>query len=326
MPHEPRYAHTPYTLRGMLLAPTAMLAWVGFTNPAQSSAQSSAAPPKFEVASVKPCKPGDLPPNNGGRAGGAGGVIPVGHELCAKRWNVSFSWLTFALRMAKHRPAGVPSVSARQVNQPIEGSPSWVKSETFTIDAKPESPQTMEMMRGPMLQALLEDRFKLKVHRETGQVPIYALVVAKGGPKLDAAKKDSCTPPPDFANGLPPPLRPNQPPPCGAFSPNRNGGTRTFGQTLAGLSAQFSVVLDRDVVDRTGIKGTFDIHLEASYEDLFEGFDNRSGAGDAPAEPNGTDPLDVIGSAVQKLGLRLESTNGPAIFIVIDHVEPPSQN
>jgi hypothetical protein len=91
-----------------------------------------------------------------------------------------------------------------------------------------------------MLQALLEDRFNLKIHRGTRQVPIYALVVAKGRPKLDAAKKDSCTAPPDFSKGLPPPLRPDQPPPCGAFSPDGKGGTRTFGQTLAGLSAEFS--------------------------------------------------------------------------------------
>jgi uncharacterized protein (TIGR03435 family) len=155
----------------------------------------------------------------------------------------------------------VPPVS----DQPIEGSPSWVKSQTFTIEAKPEIPQTIEMMRGPMLQVLLEDRFKLKIHRGTRQVPNYALAVARGGPKLDAAKKDSCTAPPDFSKGIPPPLTLDQPPPCGAFSPDGKGGTRTFCQTLAGLSAEFSALLGRRVADRTGIEGTFDIHLDVDF-------------------------------------------------------------
>ena len=91
-----------------------------------------------------------------------------------------------------------------------------MKSETFTVEAKAESPQTMEMMRGPMLQTLLEDRFKLKVHRVTKQVPIYALVVARGGPKLDATKRDRCT---LIPNGPPAPLTPDQPPFCGLFGP-----------------------------------------------------------------------------------------------------------
>jgi len=194
-----------------------------------------------------------------------------------------------------------------------------VKSETFTIEAKPESPQTLEMMRGPMLQALLEDRFKLKVHQVTKQVPIYALVVARGGPKLDATKKDSCTLIPD---GPPPTRTPNQPPFCGLFGPNSKGGTRTLGQTLAGLSEQFSALLDRDVVDRTGIKGTFDIDLEAPFDELFGRFNGPRAAGDAPPQI----PLGAIESAVQKLGLRLESTSGPDTFIVIDQVDRPSEN
>ena len=141
------------------------------------------------------------------------------------------------VRYANGEPSATP-------DQAIEGGPSWARSETFTIDAKPEGTQTMEMMRGPMLQALLEARFKLKIHRGTRQVPIYALVVARGGPKLDPAKKDSCTAPPDFSKGLPAPLRPDQPPPCGAFSPDGKGGTRTFGQTMAGLTAEFSALLE----------------------------------------------------------------------------------
>ena len=211
-------------------------------------------------------------------------------------------------------------------DQPIEGSPSWVKTEIFTIEAKPENPQTTEMMRGPMLQALLEERFKLKIHRGTKQIPIYVLVVAPGGPKLNTAKDDSCTPPPDFSKGVPPPLRPDQPPPCGAFSPDGKGGTRTYGQTLTGLSEEFSALLDTRVADRTGIKGTFDIHLDLDFNDLFTRFDRQTIGGDAAERPDRTDPIGALRTAVRKLGLRLEAARGPQTFIVIDHVERPSEN
>jgi uncharacterized protein (TIGR03435 family) len=79
-------------------------------------------------------------------------------------------------------------------NQPVEGGPSWIDTERFLIDAKPETPQARATMGGPMLQGLLEERFKLKIHRETRKVPAYALVVAKGGPKLQATPDCGCTP------------------------------------------------------------------------------------------------------------------------------------
>jgi uncharacterized protein (TIGR03435 family) len=172
-----------------------------------------------------------------------------------------------------------------------------------------------------MLRALLEDRFKLRIHRSTRQVPVYALVIAKGAAKLDPAQKDSCTGPPDFSKGIPPPLTPDQPPPCGAFSPDGKGGTRTYGQTMAGISAEFSALLDRRVEDRTGMEGTFDIHLDVG----FARFEHRAAAGDGPEQP-GSDPLEMLRSAVRKLGLGLESTSGSEGFIVIDHLERPSEN
>lgn len=301
----------------LLLAPAAMLV---LTTSTQSFAQLKSAPPKFEVAVVKPCKPDDLPPN-GGR-GGASGNDPGRMRIPCQTVERLIQWAYVTYASGEPSRVGIPRVS----DQPIEGSPSWVKSETFTIEGKPEVPQTVEMMRGPMLQALLEDRFKLKIHRGTRQVPIYALVVARSGPKLDASKKDSCTAPPDFSKGIPPPLKPDQPPPCGAFSPDGKGGTRTYGQTLAGLSAQFSALLDRHVADRTGIEGTFDIHLDVDFNDLFSRFDRPPAGGDTPGVPNRTDPFEPLGSAVGKLGLRLETANGSEAFIVIDSVERPSEN
>ena len=210
------------------------------------------------------------------------------------------------------------------MNQPISGEPAWANSGRYTIDAKPESPQTAGMMRGPMLQTLLEDRFRLKIHRDLRDVPIYALVVGKGGPKLAPTRKESCRSL-DFTKDPPPLPRPDEPPPCGFFRPDRSGGTETLGQTLAGLCRQFSVALDRDVVDRTGIAGTFDIHLEVSGDDLFP-FARRDSAGDPAAPAMPADPLAAIMAAVQELGLKLESAKASAEFLVIDRVERPSEN
>ena len=79
---------------------------------------------------------------------------------------------------------------------PMEKSPAWIESDLYTIEAKAESDRGevpgQAMMLGPMMQALLEDRFKLKIHRETRQVPVYALTVGKDGLKLPAAPKDGC--------------------------------------------------------------------------------------------------------------------------------------
>jgi uncharacterized protein (TIGR03435 family) len=189
-----------------------------------------------------------------------------------------------------------------------------------------------------MLQAILEERFQLKIHRETRDVPVYALTIAKGGPKLRASKPDSCVPIPGPNDPLPPPGKPGAVPenvPCGFFHPTNfdpahpddeskahTVGVDTNGQTMAGLCRQFSVHLDRDVVNRTGLTGAYDIHLDLTMADLFP---TGPRADAAPGEtPN--DFADSIFAAVQKLGLKLESSKEPATFLVIDHVERPSGN
>ena len=95
---------------------------------------------------------------------------------------------------------------------PVNGGPAWINSDRYEIDAKAESPQSQGMMHGPMLQTLLEDRFKLKVHRETGEVPVYELTVAKGGIKMQHLKERSCTPVDfEFLTQFPPPPLPELP-------------------------------------------------------------------------------------------------------------------
>jgi len=76
---------------------------------------------------------------------------------------------------------------------PIEGGPTWIDSDRYTIEAKAEASTSREMMSGPMMQALLEGRLLLRTHRATREVPVYELTVAKGGPKLQVAQEGKCT-------------------------------------------------------------------------------------------------------------------------------------
>jgi uncharacterized protein (TIGR03435 family) len=88
---------------------------------------------------------------------------------------------------------------------PIGGGPAWINSARYTIEAKAEADTSRGMMQGPMLQALLEDRFKVRIHRGTREVPVYELIAAKGGPKLTPFQEGSCMPPVITFPPTPPP-------------------------------------------------------------------------------------------------------------------------
>jgi uncharacterized protein (TIGR03435 family) len=128
------------------------------------------APAEFEVASIKPCR------SEAGRTGGDGnGPSTVTLRLpCQTLMRlIQGAYVFFA-----HGRMNIG------LSVPITGGPGWVNSDLYQIDAKAGAPQSHGIMNGPMLQALLEDRFKLKIHREISEGPVYALTVAKGGPKL----------------------------------------------------------------------------------------------------------------------------------------------
>jgi uncharacterized protein (TIGR03435 family) len=200
---------------------------------------------------------------------------------------------------------------------PISGGPAWIDSARYDVNAKPAGPQTEEMMNGPMMQALLEDRFKLKVHRETREIPVYALTVAKGGVKLKPFKEGSCTPI-DFAKLTLATLDSRVP----GVDYCRNVGRRTGGietYDAQGTSLdEFCILqfgrMDRPVINRTGIAGLFDIYLE---------FAPGATDPDAASDPAGPS---IFTALQQQLGLKLERAQGPGEFIVIDHVEKPSGN
>jgi uncharacterized protein (TIGR03435 family) len=191
-----------------------------------------------------------------------------------------------------------------------------VNADRYTVAAKTAETQSREMMRGPMMQTLLEDRLRLVLHREAGEIPVYELTVAKGGPKLQPAKPGGCRP--IDMNNMPDPASPGVL--CGMVrSSAAKDGLDMAGVTLDDVCRQFSATLDRDIIDKTGIKEVFDIHLELDLAGTFPGVEAAEGAASL-------DPVGALAAAFQKLGMKLAPAKGSAELLVIDHVERPSEN
>lgn len=270
--------------------------------------------PKFEVVSVKPCRP-DAPRGRSNNAppNGPTELLRINCQTVERLIEIAYDFLA----------TGKPRFRGNPI--PIEGAPGWIHSERFTIEAKSETPQSVGMMDGPMMQQILEDRFKLKLRRDPRQVPVYFLTVAKGGPKnLAPAKPGSC-----LAWDLDhmAAFRPGAGvEPCGIIGRRIDAGTAVveiFGATMATFAEQLQILVDRDVIDKTGISGTFDIHVEMPVEDLTT---DAAGRPDDAAPRPPADESAMAFAAVRKLGLKLESGTGPGEIFVVDHIERPSEN
>jgi uncharacterized protein (TIGR03435 family) len=257
---------------------------------------------RFDVVSVKPCKP--TVTNGTPVAGGdsSPGRLRIGCGILADTDNVGL------IQVAYNRYASGQLTSVRMI--PIEGGPDWIHSERFEIDANSDGQPSLLMMQGPMMQTLLEDRFKLKIHRETREGPVYELVLGKGSPKLKPLQDGSCTP---AVIGGPLPLLPDGGQRC-KFMVSPRGKVDIEGGTLLMLASMLGMVLDRPVIDKTGITRNFEIHLAFSPED--------SAAPGAPAP----DAPGIFQAIQEQLGLRLVPAKGPVDVLVIDHIERPSGN
>lgn len=209
---------------------------------------------KCEVASIKPCKADVVP--EGGRGGGRENFSPgtLNLECHTVKGLIQMAYVLFADGRVHPR-----------VVVPIEGGPGWINSEGYTIDAKAEGTPSHGEMHGPMLQALLEERFHLKTHRETREIPVYLLTVAKGGLKVKAFEEGSCTPidfDSFFAQFPPPPLP--EPPQGHRYCITRgtskgiNNLVEAEGMSLDLFTRDYLRGLDRPVINRTGIPGLFD--------------------------------------------------------------------
>jgi len=303
---------TPNAWREFLLAIAAVMALavpvvVGALTVPRLQAQAPAGTadrPVFDVASVKPNKSG----TNMVRFGGP----QTGGRYTAT--NVTLNMLvTSAYKLKPHQ---------------ISGLPNWDNSEHFDIEAKAEGNPSRDQIN-LMVQSLLADRFKLVVHRETRQLPIYALVLSKAektGARLQPHSDDTKCP--DLSSGPPPPPRPDgalPPAPCGGFFMSGSpGGFRMAGQKIAmdQLAQNLSNFVDRIVVDRTGLTGAFDLSLDFMPTQMPAGFVRGpdSNASDPSAPPT------IFTALQEQLGLKLEAQTGPVDVLIVDHVEQPSEN
>ena len=286
------------------VAKKAVLAAVGTVAVVAPILAQSVPLPSFEVASVK-------------RATDASGKVRVGDQIWSSagasfKPGGAFEAVNATLDSIIRRAYGLREFQT-------VGGPEWLNTDRFDIQAR--GPQGAAESEGPRrLQSLLAERFALKVHKETRDRPIYALVLARAngslGPRLRqsqepavdgfAASRGQCTPP-----GPPGPI-----------------SMRLCGVTMASLADLYlQMYTDRTIVNRTGLTGGFDLALH---------FDNKPipGAGPGggfptspqPAEPASTDVVSIFTALEEQLGLKLEPQTGPAEVLVIDHVEQPTPN
>lgn len=205
--------------------------------------------------------------------------------------------------------ANGPNPSSKRVQ--TSGGPGWIDSDLYDIIAKAEGEPPLDQMAGPMLQALLEDRFKLKMHRETREVPVYVLTPGKNGVKPGALKEAASCVPIDLNHPEP---APDQPMPnfCDRQVFSSDGPNRivdSYGRSMESLAGGLlSNNLDRPVIDKTGITGRFDFRLEFARN---------------MADNTGTS---IFTALQEQLGLKLTPDKGPVEVLVIDHVEKPSDN
>ncbi len=281
---------------------------------------------EFEVASIKPAE--DI------QKMVASGQIHVGLHVDGARVDIGAMALADLIQMAY-------KVKRYQVSG---AGADGISAQRWNILAKlPEGSNKDQVPE--MLQALLEDRFKLKIHRDTKEMAVYALVVGKGGPKLKESPPDADPAPGSDPNAPKPDERPQ-------FKLSGNGGVVTGGpmgktkvsmengnmhfemekmpiSALAEFLARFS---ERPVVDMTELKGNYQVALDISMEQL-KNMARQMGvaipAGGEPGKPDleASDPSGSIFNTVQQLGLKLEPRKAPVEIIVVDHVEKaPTEN
>jgi uncharacterized protein (TIGR03435 family) len=217
--------------------------------------------------------------------------------------------------MVDYKNVSLKSVIARAYGMKdyqVSG-PDWLDTERFDILAK-IAPNTPPDQVNLMLQNLLAERFKLKAHREQKVMPVYAMVVGKGGPKLKPMEGEQ--------EGR---MRMT----IGPRGRKMSGPT-----TMSDLAGGLSSMMDRPVVDLTELKGTYDVDLEWVP-------DEREGGGimakmkamaeaastDPKGDPNGPNGLTLFGALREKLGLRMESRKSPVDIVVVDSGEKvPTEN
>jgi len=214
----------------------------------------------------------------------------------------------------------------------ISGGPGWIATDRWNIEARAEeaSIPALEAPFDPtvpnplllMVQSLIEDRFQLKMHRETKELPVYELVAAKGGAKLKLSEDQSPIRPPDRGSPPPPPPQRGGPMPRGSMRMGR-GDLEANGVPMFNFIQTLSQQLGRPVIDKTELKGLYDIKLQWTPE---MGQGPVAPGGPEPPPPPDTSGPSIFTAVQEQLGLRLESAKGPVDVVVIDSIQKPTEN
>jgi len=288
-------------------------------------AQTAETSPAFEVASVKPAAP---------IVGNEIRVMMRGGPGTPDPGQITYNNVT-----VKNVLINAYAVKGFQIS-----GPGWLDSERYDIVAKlPRGATKAEFM--VMLQNLLAERFKLTLHREKKDLPMYALLVGKNGPKLKESVDD---PAPKGGGPADGPLAdrgkiamgkdgfPVLPPGSGGRGAtamvmmNGNARMTASGQSMAGLSEMLSNQLALPVVDMTGLTGKYDFTLSFAPEGLAgmglpAGLPPHPGEGEpgmpAASAPDAQSNPNLITALQEQLGLKLEQRKGPVDLLVIDHLE-----
>jgi len=321
-----------------------LVAWV-------PGVQGQAAAPRqqFDEASIRPCDPDNIPePPAGSRGGGANSF-----QMTPGRTHAVCMTLATIIRTAYgYGPADLDFLNAGRAGRGptqfsvvyglgvedgvrVRGGPDWVRSDRYTIDAVADGAATAETMRGPMLRALLESRFKLSAHMDSEQVSAFALSIAKGGLKITPAQAGTCEQMPPPTPGQPylflprgaAEVRRGAKPNCGVTG-SMNGPNQVFvgGEaTLGGLAGALASPLGGvQVFDRTGNSDKFNFILEFVRDENTPGPRFMK---PRPVEPSDVPRGQTIFAALEEqIGAHLEPATAPREFIVIDHIERLSPN
>ena len=260
---------------------TPATAWTIPEPPPPPKQMAADANPSFEVATIKPSDPASQ---------GASMLVGRGGANLFTTTNSTLSDLiTFAY-----------GLHARQVT----GGPSWMETEKYDINAKPDQPGIPNVTQlRTMVQKLIADRFALTFHHEKKDLSVYAITVAKTGSKLSKSQSKGNLP---------------------GFGGRGPGAIGVQNSTMAEF-AEFlqSRIVDHPVVDQTALTDRFDFQLKWTPDNAIAPL---AATGATPAAPNPDDPPDLFTAFQQQLGLKLEAAHAPVDVLVIDKVEKPSAN
>ena len=268
---------------------------------------------EFEVASVRENRTGatpysNFPLNQGPQFGAKGGLLMAKDQLL-------LAYIVFAFK---------PDMF--QIQQFRDQLPAWTRTR-YDIEARAEGNPTKDEMR-LMMQSLLEDRFHLAFHHETREEPTYAMVLTKPGTLGPRIKPHPSDDPECAKESIPKPLP-------GAFNPLACGASASVAPkspgdfAVAGYNVTMNTIAlglggaanltDRQVIDRTGLKGTYDFTLEFAPEQALTARPDAS----ADFEPGGPSFTEAV---KDQLGFKMIPEKLPVDVIVIDHIEKPSEN